>query len=524
MARFKRNFLSLIYLLVIFLFVKCSSQEEDKLSIKSGSQSLWKTVFADSDRLVINEFMAKNDGFLASKHEQNSDWIEIYNGTNKEINLGEYYLSDDKNQLDKWKFPSDLRIQPKSHLIIFASGRNEEIGNEIHCNFSIKSSGEAIFLSHNNTIIHELPAIALGKNKSVALLPDGGNQFYVVDQPTPGAKNSSKNSDVVSFSHDGGWYEEDFLLSLKNNFPEHRVFYALYGEEVDTTSIEYRSPVQLSSLLNDHYISDVKMTPPSDDRKTGKPLQKAIVIKAAVFDSSGVQKGPTTTKTFFIGAFGHSHNELPILSIVLPKEDLIDYKHGLFVPGKHWDSLNPQWSGNYYKTGKNWEKKAFIELYNPTKKEVIQQYAGLRVHGGNNRRGGQKALRLYARKKYDSHYFNYSFIAGKTVNRYKRIVLRPFMASWTGAGVESTLANALGKGLNVSLTPSSPTIVYINGEYWGVYFFEEKTDYTYFETNYGLTKKDIDVVGNWEGDARIGSSSDFLSLYEFVEQNDLRID
>lgn len=57
--------------------------------------------------LVINEFMAKNEGTLQDPCDpgQYPDWIELYNGSDRPIVLNGLYLTDDVNDPTRWRVP-----------------------------------------------------------------------------------------------------------------------------------------------------------------------------------------------------------------------------------------------------------------------------------------------------------------------------------------------------------------------------------------------------------------------------------
>ncbi|RIK74331.1 MAG: hypothetical protein DCC68_23335, partial [Planctomycetota bacterium] len=82
--------------------------------------------------LVISEFMAANNGSFDDEDGQHSDWIEIYNADATAVNLGDWRLTDDDGDLEKWGFP-DTAIQPGEYLVVFASGKDKAIaGGELH--------------------------------------------------------------------------------------------------------------------------------------------------------------------------------------------------------------------------------------------------------------------------------------------------------------------------------------------------------------------------------------------------------
>ena len=76
-----------------------------------------------SQTLIINESMSKNFNALYDEDNDTPDWIEIYNKADTSINVENYFLSDDANELDKWKFPSGT-IKPDSHIVVFASDKD----------------------------------------------------------------------------------------------------------------------------------------------------------------------------------------------------------------------------------------------------------------------------------------------------------------------------------------------------------------------------------------------------------------
>ena len=80
--------------------------------------------------LSINEFMAFNNETLAAQVDgvvEYPDWIEIYNPTGEPVDLTGWHLTDDKDNLVKWRFPSGIILGPAGEancfLTVFASGK-----------------------------------------------------------------------------------------------------------------------------------------------------------------------------------------------------------------------------------------------------------------------------------------------------------------------------------------------------------------------------------------------------------------
>ncbi|MEE2967488.1 MAG: lamin tail domain-containing protein, partial [Verrucomicrobiota bacterium] len=128
-----------------------------RLLILSVASLLPCTLFSSP---LINEIMANNETILSDSDGDFSDWIEIYNPDREDFNLEGLYLTDNSDNLTKWKFPA-VTIGAGQHLIVFASGKGDDIhegGSELHTNFELSSGGEYLGLvsSDGKTIISEI--------------------------------------------------------------------------------------------------------------------------------------------------------------------------------------------------------------------------------------------------------------------------------------------------------------------------------------------------------------------------------
>ena len=72
----------------------------------------------------INEIMSNNDSTLSDSDGDFSDWIELHNPDEEDINLEGYYLTDNSNNLTKWQFPKVI-LKSGEYLIVFASGKEK---------------------------------------------------------------------------------------------------------------------------------------------------------------------------------------------------------------------------------------------------------------------------------------------------------------------------------------------------------------------------------------------------------------
>lgn len=147
--------------------------------------------YRNSGDLIINEVMASNKADFASYNGKYYDYIEIYNGYNHDINLEEYYLSDDNFNLRKWKFP-DVTIAAKDYLVVYASGKDTIIDGEIHTNFKLSKSGEVLTLANKKA--EPLSRIFFEETKTDTSYGYNGSEYVYFYIPTPGKENNTRYS------------------------------------------------------------------------------------------------------------------------------------------------------------------------------------------------------------------------------------------------------------------------------------------------------------------------------------------
>lgn len=135
--------------------------------------------------VVINEFMADNDSLIADPHGEYDDWIELYNNTAGDLDLGGMYLSDDARRKGKWQIPANTFIKAHGYLIIWADEDNLQAG--LHARFRLSPGGESIYLSDVAGVL--MDSVQYGpQTTSLARVPNGTGDF--VKQPATFAANN----------------------------------------------------------------------------------------------------------------------------------------------------------------------------------------------------------------------------------------------------------------------------------------------------------------------------------------------
>lgn len=327
-------------------------------------------------------------------------------------------------------------------------------------------------------------------------------------------------SGEVVFSHSGGVYSEAFPVTLSCDNPDLQIRYTLNGATPDKRSALYSKPLMLSNSLQSR--SDIYkiQISPKNEFYLPASVTKGIVIRAAAFDRDGNRVGPVVTQSYFVKSLGCDPHGLPVVSICADSLSLFSRDTGIFVPGALLDPKDPENTGNYTQHGREWERAVNVEFY-ADGTGGFNQIAGLRTHGGSrSRRAQQKGLKIYARAEYGKKNFKCRIFEESELEKYKHLVLRPFRNAASPSGVNDWLANQIAAPLNMGTTATRPVVLFLNGEYWGIYFIEEKADERYLENHYVVDCNNVNVISAW-GAVDAGSSDDFMDLYYSLRESKL---
>ncbi len=464
----------------------------------------------------------------------------------------------------RWQLP-DGTIQtplPASNLFLNDS--------ELHTNFSISAQGEPIILTRPDGVeVHRIPEAVLTANVSYGIKP-GETGFFYFEKPTPGSANTGSGyneiiNSVPDFSHTGGFYTSDFLLTLSSADPSMSVIYTLDGSEPEISNIggttyTYRNQYPAGPSLNRQLRSFNYTGPIPVSDRSSSPYQLAAIntkfTSSTHLPNSNIQKGtvvraklvkPNTlsqrsvTHTYFVSPQGYKRYSLPVISIVTNENNLFDYEKGIYVAGlvaDTWRVQNPTiaWNdgrpANYNQRGSDWEKDGHLEVFSPSEQTRFAQPVGLRIHGGWSRAHYFKSFRLYARTNSgDGTWFNYPFFGALpqkgdgmgNVSSFRRIILRNSGNDYDRTLFRDALMQDLVKHLPLGTQAYQPAVHFINGEYWGIINIRERFDEYYMLSHYGVEPHEVVILE--EGEAvDVGLVEDrkhFLDVVTYAESNDL---
>ena len=143
----------------MFLSLKTRKKNNGKRNRRAGrGQSMEPLERRDllTAQPIISEFVANNGDSLLDGEGDNPDWVEIFNAGDATAQLRDFYLSDNADDPDKWRFPIGTTLDAGEYLVVFASGLNEpDSSGNLHTNFKLGSNGEYISLSSADQTVSE---------------------------------------------------------------------------------------------------------------------------------------------------------------------------------------------------------------------------------------------------------------------------------------------------------------------------------------------------------------------------------
>ncbi len=500
-----------------------------------------------ANKVVINEVCTNNFSIICDEEGNYSDYVELYNPAVFPVSMTGFSLSDNRNELQKCSLESIL-IPAKGYLIIWLDGA--DINRVGHAGFKLSREGEKIYLSNKYGRITDCIKVPSLTYNTVFARENDGMAIWERQVPTAGSTNNTaeeileKKLNEPSFSRESGFYADSFALEMTAGEDE-IIYYTLDGSEPTIDSIQYKEPILITDASNNDNIFSAR-----DDLMAVMEyipefkVDKATVVRAAAYDPEREKISESITKTYFVGFdTKEEYNGYGVLSMVTDPDNLFDGKTGIYgngdaleeykekagikdgeVPGEYVDEDgNTHYmymSTNAYNAGKEWEREAEIMYFDEEHELKLSQGVGIRISGESTRNASQKSFNIYARDIYDKeNILTYDFFDQM---EYSSIKLRNGGSDHQGSKIYDAFLQSLAKGRSVSVQESRPCVVFLNGEYWGIYNIRERYKEEYFLNHYGVSANNIWMIDS--GHTSIGSWdawNDYDSMLKFISENDM---
>ena len=419
-------------------------------------------VFSASSQVLINEYSASNMNGITDNFNDREDWVELYNPSGAAVDLTDWYLSDRAGNLLKWQFPPATTISASDHLLLFCSSRNLVQGSEIHTSFKLsQTEGDWVILSNNfGNVVDSFKIVHYTKeDHSVGRSTDGAADFKLFTNPTPNTTNVGAQdfyTPTPVFDLQAGSYPSPVNVSITCADPSAQIRYTTDGSDPTASSTLYSGPINVSNTQ---------------------------VIRAAAFGAN--LPSFNETNTYFIN---ETHG-LPIVSVC--SEDVYDLVA----------------NGNQGGGWGNGNKVGAFELFELGGVYIDEGEGHFNKHGNDSWSYPQRGFDFIMRDQFGYNGdLDYQIFPEKSRNDFQRLILKPAASDnypfEDGAHIRDAFIHMLSIKAKMKLDErtSRSCIVYLNGEYWGVYEIREKADdHDYTDYYYDQDKFHLEYLKTWGG-------------------------
>jgi len=473
--------------------------------------------------IVINEVCSVNNSFLPDENGDCYDWIELYNPTDRVINLMGFGLSDKKTDLFRYTF-GDVEIKPKEYLLVYAVGDEVIESSEtdrIYANFKLTSQGESVFLTlPNGKIIDKVTYPELNGDESYSRFEVNNTVTYKITKGTP----MEENREFIAvqppvFSADSGFYSEPFMLTLTAE-PGTEIYYTLDSTDPNMNSIKYEGPILIKDATPNENVYRLKRDTTTQKEKFPEELvDKATIVRAVAYDKNG-NCSKIVTKSYFVGLDKYKNTN--VVSLVTDPANLFDDEKGIYVKGreyKQWElsgKAGEEPLPNWGKRGFLWERPAEI-FYFEKGNLALQQMLGIRIRGNYTRKLQFKSFNVFARKFYDGQSGLLTPLFDE-ISFQKSFILRA--CDYKEGFLQSLVADR-----NISTQLAKPCSLFIDGEYWGEYQILERYSTHYIEEHFGVDKDNVSIIKNDMLESGEQTCfDDYKNLLSFMANYDLSVE
>ena len=400
---------------------------------------------AASGPIAITEVMPANDKYLLQSDGNYYDWVELTNISDADVDLSSFLLSNDPDSLSAFSLPQRT-LKPGEQVVVICSARDGFVGKYIHAPFTLSAEECWIYITDaNGSFSDYLRVSGVPDNCSFGRSMDGSGNYYF-EQPTPGNPNGTG-------------------VALISQAPSVLTEPGIY-DGVSSVSVE------LSGSGTLHYTTDGSI-PTQEDPIYTKPLtiSKTTVLRAVSFE-----EGKLPSSVLTAGYIVNEAHTLPVLSLTAAPDELFG-DSGIYHQSLPFDDEIP----------------CNLSLFEENGSFTID--CGLEMMATNTAYPDKKSMKVNFRGRYGADVLGYPVFGEDGAVVFDSLCLQ--------AGSEHGLTlfrDELFAELCLQLTDSVPAqrykfcVLYINGQYHGIYSLKEDISQMLYSQQMGVAEADVVIA------------------------------
>ncbi len=445
--------------------------------------------------VFINELMPKNLSSVINEDFNFEGWAELYNSGTQSVDISNYYFSDDLGNLLKWQIKTDGLLEPGQFVVIYF----DELDKENHASFKLKTENGVLYLSDKQeNRIDRLSYIISKRNISYGRMTDGGSKLVFFFNATPGKSNNGEAStleqaSIPVFSLPAGFYTTTQQVTIQSATAGAKIYYTTDGSEPQPdVSKLYTAPIPVSKTM---------------------PLRAIAVVEGAL-------PSEIETASYFINP---GNIKLPVISLVTDSVMLYSKEIGMLVAGINGSAVpgycsGPDSKANYWN---DWDRPCNFELFDEARQRQLNQEVKISNYGNCSRTKYVKSIKINATKAHggeDGNKLNYAIFKEKPNLKWKSIVLRNSGNDFGHSFLRDAFMQTIISGqMDIDHQAYQPSVVFVNGKYYGMLNIRERTNKDFVYSNYGLDEQEFDLVESAWG----GGSTDYEELIGLSYHSDM---
>jgi hypothetical protein len=365
----------------------------------------------------------------------------------------------------------------------------------LHTDFSLNSTGQQLILKNAvGGIVDSITIAGMQINHTRGRQPDGSPNWCLFSQPTPDTSNFSLScysgygaSPVISLT--SGFYNGTPATTITTPTAG-TIHYTLNGQDPQTWSPAYTSAVSIDSTL---------------------------VLRAKLIPTDTTYlPGPVAAASYFI----NENVTLPVVSITTDPYNLFDQNYGIYMlntPDTAFADI-PFEDANFWQ---GWIRPCNVAFFDTTHVLQFETPASIRIQGNWSKVFAQKGFFIDCDDDYGAKPLDYQLFPDKPATEYRGFNLRNAGSDYNKCHLRDRMIHkTIQPVCDVDMMDGFACVVFINGEYWGVYELREKQDKHYLANNSECDDDSTDFL-QFDGDIIEGDNKHFIETYSFIGGNDM---
>lgn len=459
----------------------------------AGFDSIDSARYPKNKSVVVSEAAAVNRTGAAAADGIRYDYIELHNPTGQPVSLKGYRLSDNSDP-GQWQPLPDITIAAGGYLRVFCSDEASAgvQRGDVFVRMGLSRYGEDLYLiAPDGLVADNIRTGRLDDGFSCGRVSDTDPAVYYFDRQTPGAANPSKGlkgpAPTPVFSMSSGYLDSGKAVTIA--CPGATIRYTTDGSEPTASSPVYKGAITVT---------------------------KTVTIRARAF-MDGRLPSDDSAGSYIVGR----RHDMAVIFLSTDPANLFSEQTGILANGPGYrEDQQIKLGANYWK---DWERPVHFEYVDAGGAAQVEFNAGIKVFGQYSRELKQKSLSINLRDKYGPSEICFPFFDGGVTNVFSSLVLRSSGQDNAVAHIRDAYCAMAVKGqMNLDFMDYRPVVVYVNGEYFGIYDLRDKIDEDYAANRTGSDPDAIDMI---KGNSIVmsGSIDEYKRLLSWLDTHPLTV-